>query len=264
MEPAADPVLLDVREGVARIRFNRPAALNAIDQALADRFLAACRAIAARDDVRVVVIGGEGRGFMAGGDVARMRESLPAADAFVASLLASIHPALALLAELDAPVVASLHGAVAGAGAGIALAADLALAADDTRINLAYTGIGGTPDAACTWNLPRLVGLRKAMEIALLSDTVDAPEALRLGLVNRVVPAAALEAETMALATRLARGPTGAYGRVKRLLRASFGRDMRQQMDAERDAFCAAARSVDFAEGINAFAARRKPAFVGR
>jgi len=263
VENSSDVVLFAMTNGVATIRFNRPAALNAIDQPLADRFLDLCIQIAARDDVRVIVMSGAGKGFMAGGDVAGMRAAMPDAERFITALLDALHPALALLATLDAPVLAAIHGPVAGAGVSIALAADLVLAADDTRINLAYTGIGATPDAASSWTLPRLVGLRRAMEIALLSDSYDAQQALEMGLVNRVVPSAALEAETAAMARRLACGPTAAYGRIRKLLRASFERTMQQQMDEERAAFCATTHTADFAEGIAAFAAKRRPDFTG-
>ena len=264
MQSRDDPVLLSVQDGVAQVRFNRPAALNAIDQPLADRFLQVCERLSARDDVRVVVVSGEGKGFMAGGDVAGMRASMPHADEFIAGLLASINPALLLLAAMPAPVLASLHGAVAGAGVSIALGADLAIAADDTRFNLAYAGIGATPDAGSTWVLPRLVGLRRALEIALLSDPIDATTALRIGLVNRVVPRAELERETQALAERLAAGPTAAYGRIKNLMRASYDQTLRQQMDAEVAAFRASTHTSDFAEGIAAFGDKRRPRFVGR
>ncbi len=258
------PVLLDVDAGVARIRFNRPAALNASDAPLAAAFLAACRAIAQRDDVRAVVLSGEGKGFMAGGDVGGMVAALPDADRFIAALLDGLHPALLLLTAMDAPVIASLHGAVAGAGASIALAADLAIAADDTKLNLAYTKIGATPDAGSTWTLPRLVGLRRALEIALLSDTVAAPDALRLGLVNAVVPRAELASATDALARRIAAGPTKAYGKVKRLMRDSFEHTLAEQLDVERATFLEITRSADFREGITAFSEKRTPSFGGR
>ncbi|HYC46150.1 MAG TPA: enoyl-CoA hydratase-related protein [Burkholderiales bacterium] len=257
-----DAVLLNVQDGIARIRFNRPDALNAIDDALARGFLAACEAVSQRSDVRVVVLSGAGRAFMAGGDLRRMHaagEAGPLADA----LLRVLNPALLLLADIPAPVLASVHGAVAGAGVGVALAADLAIAANDTQINLAYTRIGATPDAGTTWELPRLVGLRRALEIALLNDTYDAAEALRLGLVNRIVPGEMLEAETEALAHRLASGATLAYGRAKRLMRASFDATLAQQLDAERDAFVESTRTADFKEGVSALLEKRKPRFSG-
>lgn len=264
MQTADDVVLLQIDQGIASIQFNRPATLNAIDERLAERFLCVCRLIAARNDVRVIVLSGAGKGFMAGGDVTRMRDANPRADKVIATLLDALHPALLLLRDLSAPVLASIHGAVAGGGASIAFAADLAIAADDTKINLAYTGIAATPDAGSTWNLPRLVGLRRALEIAMLSKTYDAEEAFRLGLVNRVVPRADLVAETDALARRLASGPTQAYGRIKKLMRESFDRTLDQQLDEERAAFIASTSTADFVEGTHAFVEKRPPHFIGR
>ena len=263
MQSPDDVVLLNVEDGIARIRFNRPAALNAIDEAIARGFLAACEGVSQRSDVRVVVLCGAGRAFMAGGDVRRMRDAEPDAATLADALLGLINPALLLLAELPVPVLASVHGAVAGAGVGVALAADLAIVADDTQFNLAYGRIGATPDVGTTWMLPRLVGLRRALEMALLSETHDATEALRLGLVNRVVPRAALEAETDALARQLAAGPTLAHGRAQRLLRAAFDATLPQQLEAERAAFIESTRTADFREGVSAFVEKRPPRFSG-
>ena len=263
MDAPSVPVLFDVADGVARIRFNRPSALNAIDEALARAFLAACEDIARRDDIRVVVMSGEGKGFMAGGDVARMVEAVPNVGTFVDALLDALEPALLLLADIAAPVVASVHGAVAGAGVSLMLAADFAIAADDAKFNLAYSAIGATPDASGTWTLPRAVGLRRAMEIALLSDTYSAADALALGLVNKVVPRGELAAATDALVRRLASGPTLAYGRIKRLLRGSLGHTVEQQMNLERAAFHESTLTADFKEGTAAFVGKRKPNFTG-
>ena len=174
-----------------------------------------------------------------------------------------LHRGLAKLAEIPQPVLASLHGPVAGAGMSVAMAADLAIAADDAKFTLAYARVGTSVDGSGSWHLPRLVGLRKALEIALLADTIDAQEALRLGLVNFVVPTADLAARTTALAERLATGPTRAYGRIKRLLRESLDRDLPAQMDAERAAFHQSMKTTDFAEGIAAFLGKRKPNYTG-
>jgi 2-(1,2-epoxy-1,2-dihydrophenyl)acetyl-CoA isomerase len=263
MPSVDDVVLFNVEDGIARLCFNRPRALNAIDDALARGLLSACETVSQRADVRVVVLSAAGPAFMAGGDVRRMREARPDAAQLVDTLLGLINPALLLLADLAAPVLASVHGAVAGAGVAIALAADLAIAADDTQFNLAYTRIGATPDVGATWTLPRVVGLRRALEMALLSETYDAAEALRLGLVNRVVPRAALEAETETLARRLASGPTLAYGRAKRLMRTALDATLRQQLEAERAAFIESTRTADFVEGVSAFIEKRPPRFSG-
>lgn len=259
---AADAPLRYWREGaIAHIRFNRPSVLNAIDVPTANAFLAACQAASKDRDIRVVVISGEGRAFIAGGDLAAMKRS-PVETA--QALIDPMHGGIALLAAMHAPVLASLHGAVAGGGLGVALACDLAIAAEGTRFNLAYANIGASSDCSTSWALPRLVGMRRAMEIALLGDTFDAAEALRIGLINRVVPAASLQEETEKLALRLANGAPLALGRLKRLIRDSLERDLQAQLDAEAEGFAACAATEDFAEGVSAFFDKRPARYHGR
>jgi 2-(1,2-epoxy-1,2-dihydrophenyl)acetyl-CoA isomerase len=261
MSDATEPFLFWREENVAHFLFNRPAVLNAIDVATADAFLAACRAVATDPAVRVVVMSGKGRAFVSGGDLGLFRKN--ALDG-ATGLIDRIHAGVALLAALPAPVVASLHGVVAGAGLSLALAADLAIAAEGTRFNLAYVNIGASCDAGASWSLPRIVGLRKALEIALLGETFTAEDALGLGLVNRVVPVDALEHETQKLARRIAAGPPIAVSRIKRLMRDSFARDLPSQLDAERDAFRECVVTSDFGEGLEAFFGKRPAQFVGR
>lgn len=251
-----------LREGaVATLLINRPQALNALDLATALAFHSACQALAADTSVRAVLLCGAGRSFGVGGDLAAMRED-PAAVA--QGLIEHMHAGVLLLTAMDAPVIACLQGAVAGGSMSLALACDLALAADNTVFNLAYARIATSNDLSSSWHLPRLVGLRQAMQIALLSDNIDAAEALRLGLVSRVLPLAQLQAESMALAQRLAAGPTLAYGRIKRLLRQSLDHTLAQQLDAEQDAFLASTGTQDFAEGLAAFFGKRAARFQGR
>lgn len=257
-----DAPLLTGRDGaVATLRFNRPAALNAIDVPMARAFLAAVQDIAADRGVRAVLLSGAGKGFMAGGDLAVLSAD-PQRGA--AELIGPLHEALTVLDALDAPVVAQVHGVAAGAGLSLMLQADFVLAAAGTRFNLAYASIGASCDVGGSWALPRWVGLRRALEIALLGDTLDAATAERIGLINRVVPAADLESEALALAHRLAGGPTVALGHLRRLLRASQGRDLATQLDAEAAAFQACAATDDFRLGLDAFRDRKPPAFTGR
>lgn len=246
--------------GVADLRFNRPKALNAIDRAMARGFLRACEDIAADAAVRVVRIGGEGRAFMAGGDLVEMRADPVGA---AAQLIAGMHGGIRLLAEIDAPVVVQVHGAVAGGGLGLMLACDLVVAAEGTRFSVAYPLIGASCDCSTSWGLPRAVGLRKATELALLGDTIDAAEAVRLGLVNRVVPGDRLAAEADAIVQRLAAGPTLALGRLKKLLRSSLGHGFDAHLDAEAAGFEACAGTADFREGVSAFLDRRVAQFTG-
>ena len=251
-------------EGIARLHFQRPERLNAIDVAMAEAFNKAASALAADRTVRVVVMTGAGRAFMAGGDLNAFHADPTGGMQAARAIIDPLHNGLATLATIDAPVVAALQGAVAGAGVSLALAADLAIAADDARFTLAYAKIGASCDGSASWSLPRVVGLRRAMEIALLADPLDAQTALAYGLVNRVVPVTTLGAEIDALAKRLAAGPTLAYGRIRRLLRTSFERDLPAQMRAERDAFCESARTQDFAEGVAAFLGKRAARSEGK
>jgi 2-(1,2-epoxy-1,2-dihydrophenyl)acetyl-CoA isomerase len=247
------------RDGpIVRLQFNRPASRNALDRATAQAFAHACRELAADASVRAVVISGAGGTFMAGGDLAELRADPTGA---AVGLIGPMHEAIVLLAEMRAPVIASLNGAVAGAGLSLALACDFAIAAEGTKFTLAYVNIGASCDLSGSWSLPRLVGLRKALEIALLGERFDAAEALRLGLVNRVVPSAELDAQVLALAQRLANGPAQSIAQMKRLMRISFEHDLRGQLDAERAAFLRCASTPDFIEGLDAFVAKRAPKF---
>lgn len=258
------PVLLEREGGVARLRLNRPAVLNALDETTAHAFLAAVRAVADDPAVRVLVIAGNGRGFMAGGDLGRFQAAPDRAANTARAIIGPFHDALLRLQALPIPVLSSVHGPVAGAGMSLAMATDLCIAADDAKFTLAYARIGASPDGSGSYYLTRLVGLRRAMEIAMLAETIDAVEALRLGLVNRVVPAADLAAETNALAERLANGPTLAYGRIKGLLHRSGTADLADQLAAEEESFASLAGSEDFHEGITAFFGKRGARFHGR
>ena len=254
-------LLLLERDGpIATLRFNRPEALNAIDVPMANAFLAAVQTIAADPGVRAVVLCGNGKGFMAGGDLATLRAD-PVQGAI--DILTPLNAALPLLAQMNAPVIAQVHGVAAGAGLSLLLMADYVLMAEGTRLNLAYINLGTSCDVGASWALPRVVGLRKALEIALLGEAFTADDALRLGLVNRVGPAADLEMATAALAQRLASGPTMAYGAMKRLMRESIDRALPEQLAAEKDAFVRCAGTEDFRAGVEAFHQRQPAHFAG-
>ena len=258
---ATSPLEVTRDGAVATLRFSRPGALNAINVPMAQALLAAVRQLAADASVRAVVLCGAGKGSMAGGDLATLRAN-PVQGA--ADLLGPLNEAVQVLATMNAPVIAKVHGVAAGAGLSLMLQADFVIAAEGTRFNLAYINLGTSCDVGASWALPRLVGLRNALEIALMGDTLTASDALRLGLVNRVVPVEHLDTAAAALIDRIAHGPTLAYGAMKRLMRASFDRDLDTQLIAETAAFAGCAATQDMRAGIEAFFAKKPAAFEGR
>ncbi|MFZ3128240.1 MAG: enoyl-CoA hydratase-related protein [Rhodoferax sp.] len=254
------PLLVERKGAIVHLCFNRPQALNAVDVPMAHALLDALRTLTGDTTVRAVVLRGAGKGFMAGGDLATLRAD-PVQGA--ADLLGPLNAALELMAALNAPVIAQVHGVAAGAGLSLMLQADFVIAAQDTRFNLAYINLGTSCDVGASWALPRLVGMRKALEIALLGDTLTCNDAERCGLVNRVVPADQLEVEVSLLAERLASGPTLAYGAMKRLMRTAFDSDLPSQLALEAAAFGQCARTQDFRIGMESFYEKRPAHFTG-
>jgi 2-(1,2-epoxy-1,2-dihydrophenyl)acetyl-CoA isomerase len=254
---------LTVESGIAEIRFNRPSRLNALDVDLAEHFAAAVESVLNDQSVRVVVISGAGRAFMAGGDLALFKAADRSDRPEVSRrLIRPLNLAIVKLAESPLVTIASVQGAVAGAGMSFAMMADLAVAAVDAKFTFSYTKVAVNPDCGGTYALVRLVGLRKAMEIALLADTLDAEEVLKWGLVNKVVPAAELREATFTMARRLADGPGLALASTKALLRRSCVGSLRTQLEAELECFVHLSGGADFDEGLNAFFSKRRPVFT--
>lgn len=252
---------------IASITLNRPKALNALDLQMVEELSAITSQLEADASLRCVVLTGAGDNFMAGGDIKTFHQGLadPAEKRKreFEHMIGEVHAAITRLRRMPCPVIAAVRGAVAGFGFSLMSACDLALAADNAYFTLAYCHIGVSPDGGATYALPRVVGAKMAMEIALLGDRFDARRALELGLVNRVVPLGELEAETAQLAARLAQGPTAVYARTKRLINGSLNNSLAEQLQAEQDCFAASAASPDFAEGVRAFVEKRKPKFSG-
>lgn len=257
------------REGaIAVVELARPQALNALDLPTVAALRRAIEQV--RDDgtARCLLLLAEGKYFMAGGDVQFMQDALAAPEPErrrqVRQLIDDAHAAIRALMALPCPVVAAVQGGAAGYGVSLVAACDFVLAGEKSAWSMAYTNLGVTPDGGATWFLPRLMGARRARELILLSERFDGATALRLDLVNRLVPDGELRAEAKALAERLAAGPTRAYANARRLLAQSFDNPLDVQLEQEAASFAQCADTQDFAEGVAAFTGRRRPDFSGR
>ena len=256
-------ILYSTAGGVATITLDRPQVMNALDAQMIARLREACEQAARDSNARVVLLRGAGPAFLAGGDVAFFHANLARAPEMVIELAGELHRAILALRRAMKPVVASVHGAVAGAGMSLMAASDFVIAAADTRFSMAYSRIGASPDGGSTFFLPRLIGYQRAMELLLLSDTADAETLRGLGLVNRVVPAPQLETETQVIVARFAAGPTCAFGETKALANRAWVGALEAQLEAEAQAFARCAKTRDFAEGVTAFVEKRPPRFRG-
>ncbi|GGJ68960.1 enoyl-CoA hydratase/isomerase family protein [Streptomyces brasiliensis] len=230
---ATAPVLLSIDRGIAHITLNRPDSANAFDLPAAQAFCSVVDRCADDDAVRVILVTGAGRRFCGGGDV-RSFVAAPDHGAYVHELAATLGAGLRRLADLSIPVVAGVHGAVAGAGLGFVLAADLVTAARSTRFTMAFSNIGLTPDSGVSYLLPRVVGLRRALDLTLSQRVLTADEALEWGLVNEVVEDNDVRARAADMARLLAEGPAAAFGQARRLLRSSY--EVSRDIHAEDEA----------------------------
>lgn len=263
-----DTLLLDVADGVGTLTLNRPQALNALSPEMKEEMADAVTRLEFDDAVRCVVLRGAGEHFMAGGDLKGFyadRERSPHAKRrrFLEGINA-LHPVMFSMRRMPKPVIASVQGYAAGFGMSLAMACDLTICADDAKFALAYVRIGTSPDGTASYMLPRVVGLKKAMELAMLGDDCDAETAKAFGLANFVVPRVELEAETTKLATRLANGPTHAIAGIKRLIHHSLDTAYEAQLQQEAETFASNVNGHDFLEGITAFVEKRRPKFVGK
>ncbi|HEY7364074.1 MAG TPA: enoyl-CoA hydratase-related protein [Methylomirabilota bacterium] len=255
---------LERRDQVATLTLNRPEAYNAFNLAFGREIFQAV--LEADDDpqVRCLLVTGAGKAFCAGGDVREFVEHLPRIGSHTKELTTYLHGAVSRLCRTDKPVIVAVNGVAAGGGLSLVLAADLVLAAESARFTMAYSKIAATPDGSSSYFLPRLVGLRRAMELYFTNRTLSAREALEWGLVTRVVPDAELRPAAEALARELAQGPTRAFGAAKRLFHQATWESLETQMELEAQAIAASGRTEDFREGVTAFANKKTPSFRGR
>jgi len=262
-----DAVIQDITDNVLTLTMNWPNRLNVLGRDMVDGLAEGFERARADSDVRCVILQGAGDHFCAGGDILLMQDWVTADVATrqeqFRSFIERFHVVVNAIQSVPKPVIASVHGAVAGAGLSITMGCDLAIAADDAVFTLAYIKIGTSPDGGGTYCLPRIVGLKKAMEIAMLGDRFDATTALSLGILNKVVTPEDREQEGRLLAQRLADGPTIALGQTKALLWSSLNSDLAEQLTSEKESFAYCAATNDFTEGMTAFMQKRPAIYRG-
>ena len=257
-----DTILFSQQGSIGTMTFNRPEVYNAMNAELIVAMRDVTAEIAASKTLRVVILKGAGKAFLAGGDVGlfyRQRDGMEG----IKTMGDALHAGIKNIRNMPFPVIAQIQGACAGAGLSVAMAADFAIAAEGAQFNTAYTKIGLSPDGGSTFFLPRYVGMKRALELTMLADMFDASAAASMGIINRAVPAEALEQEVAALAERLSNGATQAFARAKKLINQSFVTPIDKQLDDEIAYFAECAATNDFKEGVTAFVEKRKPRFTG-
>lgn len=259
-----ETLLLSHSNQIATLSFNRPTAMNSFDHQMAEELEAITDQLRMDESVRAVLLNGIGPLFMAGGDIRFFLENLDAMPKGVIKIVRTLNAAILNLMHMPKPVLASVHGSVAGVGMSFMMACDLVIAANDTKFTMAYSGLGISPDGGSSFNLPRLVGTKKAMEWLLLPDIFDAATAQTHGLINWVVPAAELQDETMQLITRLAHGPTKSYAHIKQLVNGTWPHSIEEQLQLEAASFETCSTSNDFKTGVTSFIKKARPDFVGK
>ncbi len=263
---AMEPVQYVVRGGVATITLNRPAAMNSLDTAAKEALLAAVQQAGADVEVRCVVVTGAGRAFCVGQDLREHIELIttkPPEEVW-ATVDRHYSPIALALATMDKPVIAAINGVAAGAGLSLAMACDLRISADTAGFNTAFTGVALSCDTGSSWTLPRLVGPSRALDLLLRPRTVDAVEALAIGLVTAVVPAADLATQAAEQAAELAAGPTLAFAAVKRSLAYAATHPLKEAVAFESQMMALTGGSADHLGAVQSFVAKQKPTFEGR
>ena len=255
---------LSVQHRVAHLVLNRPTAANTINADVAKALMMAAIQCDEDPDVRAILIRGEGPIFCGGGDLKTFSQKGDELPAYLKETTTYLHGAISRLVRQSAPTVCAVHGFAAGGGFSLAIASDLAVAAESAKFTMAYTKAGLTPDGSSTYFLSRLVGMRRATELALTNRVLAAREALDWGLISRVVADEDLVESAEGLAHQLANGATRAIGMTKELIHRGFSESLETQMELETRAIADAVRTADAKEGIRAFVEKRKPVFQGR
>ena len=260
------PVLYDVRDGVATITLNRPQAMNSLDVATKVALLDAVTGAASDPEVRCVVLTGSGRAFCVGQDLKEHVEILArgTSEELFRTVADHYTPIVGTLLSMEKPVVAAVTGVAAGAGASLAFACDFRLLGHGAGFNLAFSGIALSCDTGSSWTLPRLVGRAKALELLYFPRTIDSEESLELGLATKVVPGDQLAEEVRQLARRLAVGPTVSYGAIRRAVTFSAAHDLADSLAFEAEMMTLTGSTEDHRNAVDAFVGKQKPVFGGR
>lgn len=255
---------LTVTEGLARLVLNQPEAGNPINDTFCNEMLLAANELSSRSDVRAVLMTARGKFFSVGGDVQMFSQNLDTLPSKIRAWTASIHMALARLARLDAPIVAAVHGTAMGGAVAMVSNCDLVYAGRSAKFGAAYVQIGYSCDAGSSTGLASRMGLARARRFMLLSEMLTADEAAQAGLADFVVDDAVLQAEAEKAAIKLSRGPTRAYGEIRRVVSRALGQPFEVQLEEEAQGLARMAGTADAREGITAFVEKRKPVFQGR
>jgi 2-(1,2-epoxy-1,2-dihydrophenyl)acetyl-CoA isomerase len=253
-----------IDDGLANIVLDQPDRGNPIDGDFCREFNLCIAELSEREDVRSVLISARGRLFSVGGDLMSLVKQGDALPRTIKAWTADLHAAIARMVRMRAPVVAAVHGNVAGGSVSLMAAADLVVIAESARISSAFSKIGFSPDSGSTTTVTRRIGVARARRFFLLAETLDAPTAQSLGLVDIVVPDGEVRREAERIARELAAGPTEAYGAIKRLFSQTLDRSLESQLEEEAQTLAAISRTADAREGVKAFVEKRKPAFIGR
>jgi 2-(1,2-epoxy-1,2-dihydrophenyl)acetyl-CoA isomerase len=259
-----ETLLFSVKDSIATITFNRPNSMNTFDKKMGEELRDVTDKVRADASIRALLLNGAGKLFMAGGDINFFHERLDSMPTCVIEIVRALNASIVNLMQMPKPVLASVHGSVAGVGMSLMSACDLVIAAETTKFTMAYSGIGISPDGGASYNLPRLVGTKKAMEWIMLSDVFDARTAQTHGLINFVTTSDNLIEETQRMITRLANGPTQSYSHAKRLVNETWKNTLETQLELEGRSFEICSTTADFKTGVTGFIKRNKPEFIGK
>jgi 2-(1,2-epoxy-1,2-dihydrophenyl)acetyl-CoA isomerase len=260
-----ETIQFELRDSVAVVTLNRPSALNALNVRMGEELLALLEESSGRG-IRAMILTGAGRAFCAGGDLREMQkfaEQTGRIEAFFDQPLRMLNRCVLTLRGVPFPVIAAVNGPAFGAGCNFALACDLVIAAESARFSESFVNIGLTPDCGGTFLLPKLVGMKRAAQMLMTGEVIEASRALEIGLINKVVEDDNLMDEALKFASRLAAGPTGSIARIKEMLDLSAANDFPAQLEVEHRAQMESGQSVDFKEGVAAFMEKRPPRFTG-